>query len=359
VDVTSNVDPLTWIPCTNGMTDCQEATSVDGCGSRFGASNEASRGPAGAAKWLHLQRERGPAVYEDIVIDVATSATLAAFRYDTRSHCSIRAALGQSLVAAFGVWQDGGAYAYGAPADLMGSSPPPFLSLPAFAPPGYIPEMSDTTFALGGAFTERAPLGSTALIDPGIPPKFYGRTPVVVGDDVFVNAEVGQGEWLTEYRLDPDGSTVLFRGPPNTHASAFATDGKTMFWTESSGDVDGGFVQPSLEVWAAPYTSDPAQLATTAHRLAQLPLGQPAQVPVVGAIAFEGIYVLAYGNETTYQSTAYLVRATDGALKTVTSGPGRMFGQPLIVTPTELWSIEGNLSAGGERLTRIAYGGWP
>jgi hypothetical protein len=86
-------------------------------------------------------------------------------------------------------------------------------------------------------------------------------------DDVYATSEHGTAGWSQEYRVNADGSTTLFLSVSNAHAGQLRTDGTTLFWTQTYGTPNLNVAQQRVEVWSAPYSSDPAAVAANARRL--------------------------------------------------------------------------------------------
>jgi hypothetical protein len=353
VDPAKDVAPVEWIACTNGMAGCREMKPLDACNRWLGGWNDASRTASGDAKWLRFERWRGDASFEDVVIDVgtstvSTSSTVTAFRFDLQKDCSFLAALGPSTIAAVRGDSIPG-YASGPPeAWTQQGTAIPFAPLPDFGAELSLASAlatSDSTIALAYGFTIRAAIGSQTFSDPR-KSEVRATRPIVIGDDVFVTGNTMTERWEQAYRLDPDGTHVLFHGRANTFIEGLATDGTTWFWVEQFGGADDSFEQPSLEVWSAPYTSDPAVLEATAKRVAALPAGM--YHVVYKGVAFSGLYAFASDS-----GAAYVIRGADGKMQKLVPGPARSFQYPLLVTPTELWALESTGPGRDNTLTRL------
>lgn len=85
-------------------------------------------------------------------------------------------------------------------------------------------------------------------------------------DDVFASSSA-RSTWDKEYVVNDGGQLTLYAAKAYTHVSAFATDGTNIVWSETSVNLDPDSLQPNLEVWTAPYTSDPTQRAATARKV--------------------------------------------------------------------------------------------
>lgn len=300
--------------------------------------------------------DMGNSNYEYDVYDFATSAPLGSWR-GKDGGCDLRVAVGGGTMTLFGlVVGTGMSVATGTPQDLA-SRPTFFRVAPAALIGQGIQEVnaSDSTVAFdvepaGTVF--RAAVGSAGSQEGKRPhpPLLLQR---VEGEDVYGLAEHGTAGWGQFYRVDADGSVVLYRSNPNAHVGVMRTDGTTLFWTETYGTTDVvSSYQTRAEVWAAPYTRDPVQLASTARKLADVVdpiLGVP-----LDAIAFNGLFAFT----TNRSHVSWVVRASDGSAKRV--DPGASWNFPRLgltyVTNTELWSLI--LKPNGEGLARLPLGTW-
>jgi hypothetical protein len=219
-------------------------------------------------------------------------------------------------------------------------------------PDGVFPQetrASDTTYAFdlggGGAIVRSVPGSAGFAFSSGNP---YLNLDFIEGDDVFGQSD--QFAWFQEYLVLPDGSTVLYRGKPGRHMTAFRTDGTTMCWVESYGNSDPGGIPTTFEVWAAPYTHDPNVLDATARNIASV----TSQWSIFDAIAFGGLYVVSTG------TTATAVRLSDGATTKISSGDANIaFTGLLLVAPRDVWSIMSEIRGpGGFAVHRYDLGTW-
>lgn len=180
----------------------------------------------------------------------------------------------------------------------------------------------------------------------------------VASDDVYAYSPHGTTGWYSEYRVAVDGSTSLFRGTSGRHIYAMASDGATLAWCEAYGAATPVWVQPTVELWTAPYTNSPTQLAATAKKLVTL----PGAAWCGGGTAFQGYYVT---HTTTGFDVATVVRLSDGASQQVSAGSGRAFGVIALVSQTEVWSGidqslgDAGLGLGGIAFARYELGAWP
>jgi hypothetical protein len=175
----------------------------------------------------------------------------------------------------------------------------------------------------------------------------------VQGDDVYADSEYGTSGWEQMYRVDPDGTPVLYRGKNGRHISAMTSDGSTLYWCESYGSTDPNAPPTTTEVWAAPYTNDPATLDATAHLVASIPpgRGQPGE-----AVAYGGLYAVYVAGTTT---TIDVVRLSDGAVRAIVPDAGEWYTRPVFVSSSELWAVVS--AANGPQniaLRRIPLGSW-
>ena len=168
------------------------------------------------------------------------------------------------------------------------------------------------------------------------------------GDFLYALSTGGSAGWSQEYVVGPNGDTKLLRGVPKTHVGSIASDGKSLTWVDVQGDPNLLHPQSIEEVWSAPLTNDPSQLATTAKKLATLPkAGRPG-----GGYSSNGYYSIWVDQDV------FLVRIKDGAVMKSPPPPApyRFYGE-FYITSTELW-IEGeyNLST---QLFRLTLPPWP
>ena len=284
---------------------------------------------------LKVSRALSGTEFEDDVYDLHAQAPLGATRSDTSSACAFVVAVGASHAGILGIPSPGQLF-YGAQGPAASA-----LVNPSFAQligtDGLVEAQerlaSDVLVAfdspVAGAVV-RWPFGSTSVITSK-PPHVPLLLDVVEGGDVYALSVHGTTGWQQEYVVQSDGTVALYRSPPATHASAFATDGSTMFWVESSGASASSSTQPNVSVWRAPYTSDPTTLGSTASKLATLAVTSPAAV----AVAFQSLYAVV----PPPFDVAYVISLADGSVQRVSAGPSWLFSAPLIVTPTELWAV--------------------
>jgi hypothetical protein len=194
-------------------------------------------------------------------------------------------------------------------------------------------------------FSESQMVYSSALDPDGLPP--FKAT--LVGGDVFstvgTNNHCGMMSWSLEH-----GSRPLLRwyGDTSHGAGNFDTDGKDMVWTYSSGPKGCGVDASNPEVWTAPYTTDPAEVATNARRLRKDKGGMSADAFAVGH---------GYSMRTVGTGGLYVVRLSDGNatfMKDYPSGQKFAWGDVLGFDSEELFvTIYYDEGFAGETIARI------
>lgn len=252
--------------------------------------------------------------------------------------------------------------AYGAMPAVF-TSPPYQVFAPSLPQGEFVGDvgMSDTTVAF-----DLRPSFSVVRLAAG--ETTYARTskqtlldPVVVGDVVFARHDHGTDGWTRVVRVDKDGSTVPFRAVPMHHINGFRADGGWVVWLERFGSANFQDIQPTVELWAAPFSSDPTVVAATAKKVATLPGAFAVPYPAYAS----GYYAIT--NEVDAPKV-YVVRLSDGAVQIVdvdqAYGPGlqRAFELTRIVavSATELWGVIGEVwGPAGRALARIRLGPWP
>lgn len=343
--------PLRWTPCSNGAEGCLELehpSNPPGAPYAF-AYGHVSHDSQGLPALLKVSRALSGTLFEDDVYDLRAQAPLGAARTDTSSACAFVVTVGASHAGILGIPSPGHLF-YGAQGPASTVLPnPSFAELSGTDTLVEAQERlaSDVLVAfdspVAGAIV-RWPLGAATVVISK-PPHVPLLLDVVEGGDVYALSVHGTAGWQQEYVVQPDGTVVLYRSPPSTHASAFATDGKTMFWIESSGAAASSTTQPIVAIWQAPYTSDPATLSSTASKLAGLPAS------AVAAVAFQSLYAVV----PPPFDVAYVVSLADGSVQRISAGAGWVFSAPLMVTGGELWAVMNDTRGGfGVALARFA-----
>lgn len=379
-DPPSQVPPIKWIPCKNGILDClEDEVTWTGYGFLRAVVSRDGTGQPRLLKFMREQTEKQDyAYYEDDVYAFASRMPVAGWRLAVRRDgdaCVFVLSVGGSSLGVLARTK------LADPHDFIAWGSPPLMA-PAFDPiTGKLESlltaknpaidqhhrMSPTSLAfdlvLGGSGLVRMPVGGAAYVmSKGNFPLSNISIGEVEGDDVYAEAFYGTGGWSQEYVMAPDGAVSLFRGKDKTHVTGLRSDGKTLFWIESYGLPDphiapGDFVpQPTMEVWSAPYTSDPGVLAATAKRLAVV----PSHVRWYDAVAFGGLYAFI----SDYR-TMSVVRAADGALAQIPAGPERGFDEAVYVSESEVWAVlrawdddAGTTGRGGVALARYQLRDW-
>ncbi len=347
IDLVASSPKWSWKPCATGRTNCQEMVQDwrnDGVQSYF-SEIQVSSDNVGTPQLVLLGTHITDSIYQATIVDFASKTSVAAWRVDG-SKCAFDGSLSGKYLGVYS-FQDALPYfiGYGKPADLMSN-----LNLVSL-PPGIhngqagieVLRVSDTTLVFdvqagGRAVRTNLPPGTASYIVSKLPPGADFSDPFVVGSDVYAWSEYGTGAgWSQQYRIDPDGTSVLYRGIPGHHVGAFASDGKTMFWVELYGDPSSTAKSyPNVEIWSAPYTSDPSLLATSAKIVGALPAASMGKAG--RAVARGGYYVLgqAYG--------IAMARISDGLVKLVLpDNNNRLFYWAPYVSDTELWVTESEL----------------
>jgi len=89
---------------------------------------------------------------------------------------------------------------------------------------------------------------------------------------------------------------------------------------------------PHVAIWSAPYTVDPATLATTAKKVADWD-GVQLVPQATTTIVSNGIYAFLETNGI------YLARLADGKPKVIPTLPNVEYGYPVYATDTKVWII--------------------
>jgi hypothetical protein len=340
--------PYQWVPCRNGAASCQEfAVAWTG---PYGAGAKVSHDAAGNPRWLmfmHVIDGLAETMYEQDLYDIATGEPLGAWRATRnipRKDCYFWALLGQSTVTLDGELSDGLYLANGDPRTM--TTNPVFRRYGA--PVSGIQEelASDSIFAFDlepQGVIARTSIGSGTLLQRRADVRLL--LDAVEGSDGFAISEHGSSGWGQLYVLDASGSLVLLRSNPAAHVATPASDGVRLYWTETYGSTDVRAPQARTELWSAPYTVDPAVLATSGSKLAVI----PSSTLPLRAIAFGGRMAVLFGT-----GSVYVGRVADGKVVQVDPGPRRKFDVLLAVTASELWSLESDVAGGPiSSLTRV------
>ena len=357
LDPWSAMPALVWIPCTSGRTQCNELDLSKIPHPALGTIFVGGRVGLGAQYLVVFRLTDQKDVAEQDVYSVAGLVPAAAWRYSEGNPACLVGPIPTKdklvMYAEFaGVSNIIPATAIGTPAALMTSmtnatfvhwSPDP-QSRPQFI------AASETAFAgdLGvmGAILRQPPATSSYVKTT---PQGLSR-PLVFGDDVLAWNEHGNNYWAEEVVVKPDASTYILRAVANKNIVGFATDGVSLWWQETSGTANADqTTNLTIDVFQAPYTTDPTTLASTAKKVTTFTNATLSSIP----ITFNGLYAWPGG------FTTYIVRG-DGTFTTVASD-GKTWSQfPVYVSSSEYWSIESTLPSGplGTAFTRIQLGTW-
>lgn len=362
VDVDAQVPAIKWIACTTGQVGCTQVdTSTWGAPIITFANGWTSRDGRYLffARWFDAQgTDFAQYVYHlpDLKPVAAWRAKLSSIQY-----CDSRIAFTEDQAAVlyrYPVTSKQPAYyevQLGSPGTLS-TAPNPAPLLPSFAGTEMYESFaaSNTSFAFDVATTHTLVRGSWGSSNY-VRTNWAGRvsSALVFGNDVFAWNEYGTGDgWHREVSVAVDGVVTAFRGVAQHHIVGFASDGIHWFWSEAYGGPQPASPQPTVDVYAAPYTNDPAILDMTKKKVVMLP---PGAGYAVDALAFNGLYVIqpALGETD-------LVRESDGARRVVMQGGNHWCEIPLYATNTELWCIEkiSPQGPGGVALTRVTLDPW-
>ncbi len=307
------------------MADCLEFATpgAQPHAPTVGTFAKVSRDNDGNPKWLMFTLTVNAAPYshggtvDQDLYDIDSGIPLGAWRGDNTAAnhaCFTTALLGQSTVTIDGEPPSGLFVANGDPLTM--------ITAPQFQ--RYSPRLSglqeeyasDLLFAFdieAAGFVARTNFGSgRVFLSPtsNAPPLLLA---MVEGNDVFAYSEFGTAGWGQLYVLRPDGALVLLRSNPNAHVATPASDGTRLYWTETYGSMDDTAQQARTELWSAPYTADPTQLASTASKFAVI---VDAQMPL-SIVAFRGLVALATRDGV---SGMFVARLSDGAVIPVAPG---------------------------------------
>lgn len=353
LDATKTAPPVQWIPCLNGAAGCLEMKAGwNGVGGQFSGA-QVSTDPAGSPANLYIYRRLANTEGEEDIYGFGTMSPLGAWRPAIGS----TACFTETVIAGFSATTVAFVNSGAPPGTFVASSAPASLAAsPHFVSVAntnlmlrYLQGLgsSETTlgFDLGPSiWLGRAPLdggGYTTAVVPGqVSLAFVSR------DDVFGQSTHGAAGWGQVYVFQPNNALVLLRGNPSAHVTGVATDGPNLYWAETYGSTDIQAQQTDTQIWTAPYTDDPTQLAATARQIADI---KNSYVPYQ-AIAFGGYYATAL----------YVVRVADGAVLPAPSAGTYTYWDLVYVTGSELWAIMGEPHGpNGIAFARVQLAPWP
>ena len=365
LDDLSQAVPYEWVSCDDAGPGCLRfnAPTADITSTPVIAA-EISRGTTGAASQILIARlGLTGGAYEKSIYDFATGQPKASWRFGFSPHCTgtissrtdISAMLSLSLDAKPFAPTTGVVVATGKVGALRQSPVGAQAGLPwTFLSPSYADGRATFTTSFGGFVT-------CDMHTPGVPKclkvNVAGIAPAVLNgyseffiesDYVYALSTHGSVGWSEEYVVAPTGEVQLLRGVASTHVGGLASDGKQLTWVEVRGDISLVNPQKIEEVWAAPLTSDPTQLMSTAKKIATLP---KACAPNAG-VSFNGYYAIWDCGDI------FVVRALDGAvIKSPAMPVPYSLYQIVYVTATEVWVMATHNSA--IDLFRLTLPTWP
>ena len=351
LDDLSQAMPYAWVPCTNDAGGCLrfDAPLADrDLGYYIGGA--AVRDASGHGVRLMVTRARlAPDDHlDEVVYSLVDGTVLGSWRAVTGY--SVSSGLLTSASGANGLLiADFDANSFGHPIGVVTSyGPVPFLW--ASPPVGTQRVLADTYTNVAFSSTNRLTLEyqyndyriitcdlashAGACVNANLAAVAPARILLdfVEGDVLYAESPDGTLGWTQEYVIDVTGKPSLLRARPNTHVSAMATDGTSLVWTETQGPADASMPQATSEVWSAPLTSDPQQLALTAKKVATLP---KAGYGGVGTV-FNGYYTVSMADGFIYRT--FVVRLSDGAVVEAPPAPGSaILDRNVYVTSSEVW----------------------
>lgn len=351
-----------WVSCGSGCLRFNAPTSdISTVAPEVAA--EVVRGSSGAASQVFITRNglKG-GVSEKSIYDFATGTPKAAWRIALGPHCigDIEGATDDSAMLSLALYPTPfapttGVVVANAKVETLSQSP---MGAQSGLPWNFLSPL----YANGrGAFSSFS--GQVATCDmhtPGAPTCIKANVasiaPAILngvseffieGEYVYALSTLGNAGWSQEYVIGPKGDVKLLRGLANTHVGGLASDGKSLTWVEVQGDMSLSNPQKIEEVWNAPLTGDPTQLAGTAKKLATLP---SATAPNIG-VSFNGYYSMWVSGDI------YVVRISDGAfIKSPPMPVPYSLFRVFYITATEIWVMaEHNSSIQLFRLTLPAW----
>ncbi len=245
----------------------------------------------------------------------------------------------------------------GTPQELR-RSPLDFKDVPE--PPAHSETRSDLVFfsdlraavAVNGRILQFTP-GLDSWIYTALGPQFSSTT--VIGNDIFgwnISGPTASWDgWGREYFIRTDGTAELFIGRPGIYVSSFATDGRTMWWIESSGAAAFS-PQPNHALYKAPYTTRAADIRPTKVDDIRQPFTPNA------VLAYDGVFVLPVSVPGDVHAEIY--RASDGKHLRADFGPGLQLAYTIYGSETEFWGLAGVPNGpSGISIARVQIGPWP
>jgi hypothetical protein len=363
LDIKAAIPAFDWKPCQNGRPNCMQVDNVKYNSRGAGELRNVMPSRVGdqIALGIEVEVTSDPVTVttEWRVVDRVSGVAVGAWRSRTSpdSDCLVGPNFGISTATLLGSIAIPNSIKFFLATDTPATltSTPKFYFLTEALNPFEIPEgmsVSDTTIVYDqqtrGRFVRTKPNTSTYVLTT-TPPQLVN--PYVHKDSAFGRDQRGNAGWSQYWRVNPDAALTLFRAKANTHITALTSDLDTLYWAESWGgnNVDPND-QPHVEIWTAPFTDDPTTLAMTAKMLAKLDgIRRPGEM-----MAQSGFVGLQSSN-----STAYIVRKSDGAVTTIAPYVnGESVGVPAYVSQTEVLVPVHLAMDPANVLMKITLGNW-
>ena len=362
-DLTQAV-PYDWVSCGTGCLKFNAPTAdINGLAPVLAA--EVARGKTGQATQISIVRNDLIWGGEKTVYDLATGTPRLSVRFGTNPHCygSVAAATDDSMLLYHDLYSVPQAPTTGIV--VASGTLTSLTQWPSGTVTGLVWGEVNALYNNGRAAFAYLP-GTLATCDmhqPGNPkctmanvasiapaslnlyPEFF-----IEGDYVYAPSGPGSAGWAQVYIVEPAGGVKLLRGVSNTHVGAMASDGKNLTWLQVQGDIDQSNPQKPAEVWSAPLTNDPTQLALSAKLIATVP---SARAPGAG-FSWNGYYAAYIAPDV------YIVRVSDGAFVKSPAPPApynKYFANVFYITATEIWMA--SAANVDYQLFRLTLPSWP
>lgn len=332
---------MSWGPCEGGILGCEQMT-----GTVFGewGLHDGDRGylhPIIPNRWPGFPQTDPDAHIQIDLLTATDGPALAGWREDTRTagrNCFVNPIAAAEGRAAFGVfWLQSSDYEHRVYADEVdrirfASQPIAVLGHDVIRGGHSFSQLGvtrDMTVAMGlSSFVAVITSDETRLLGriPGLPAAVPQKPLAAVGPDVFWS------DWTNYVRIahaSVDRDTELFlEVTEGGDVLDFRTDGVDMAWLQAY-YAPNGYDYERIEVWSAPYTTDPSTLAP--RKIADLPMTTPFSAVVGGGYwAYER---RISDNPKRYQMVVY--RLSDGKIGTL-NYPEGFEVHPIYVAAHEL-----------------------
>lgn len=363
-DVTKREKPLTWQPCPSSMgISCQELVRDWGSDVwAFPGTGEVGVGGGTEPEVLDVAYWLSKSKVQEQVLYNGSGQPTAAFREDTyddnpaaqfvpgvsadgkyldlqmrEQNCNVYAAESVLVVPA------------DQPSRLMYSTQPTFAWSTSIVAHQDVQQVFTsgqmaTAMLVGAAAAADLATHKSVLITPP-PGGGVDWDPYVVRGSTTFLARGVQGE-VSIWMSNKLGMATPFIQSPGD-AVSFTTDGKTVVWEVSSQPIDpvqGTYARH--DVYAAPYTTDPAQLQATKKWMGRLPTPW-------ACLGMNNGY--AYGRDCAGSGAhAFVLRVSDGKWWQVEPPPG--WGPSPVLffaSPSELWLVDADVN--GKTILRVPY----